>query len=471
MTRWQFKTAFVLIAVLIIVCGCTKKETENSGEIVLRIANMEEYIDEGRWDETLVLANGTEIGSEKGMIADFEKWYENTYGRKVRIEYAAVGTNEELYNLMSLGNTFDLICPSEYMALKLMEEGRLAPFTEDFKDISKPQNYYIRGVSPFIENTLAEMSIGNKQLIDYMAGYMWGSMGLIYNPAKVSEKDVQRWSVLCDHRFYRETTMKDGMRDALFAGLCIKNEDLYCSSDFISSKDYRQQLANLQNDTSPATLKEVEDILSDMRNNAFAIETDSAKADLVSQKANISLQWSGDAVYILDEAEETGLELCYGVPEGCTNLWFDGWVIMKNGIAADLRKQQAAEAFINFISRPDNVIRNMYYIGYTSVIAGGENEDVLEYLKYCYEAKDDKTDVADYDLSYFFGNGDAIIITSADQMKRQLFAQYPTKEVINRAVVMRSFDEEARKRVAQMWINIRCFDIRDLPGYFKTRTQ
>ena len=32
-------------------------------------------------------------------------------------------------------------------------------------------------------------------------------------------------------------------------------------------------------------------------------------------------------------------------------------------------KQQAAEAFINFTSRPDNVIRNMNYVGYTSVIA------------------------------------------------------------------------------------------------------
>ena len=86
-------------------------------------------------------------------------------------------------------------------------------------------------------------------------------------------------------------------------------------------------------------------------------------------KVVLNMQWSGDGVYTMDEAEKDGIELSYAVPEEGSNLWFDGFCMMKNGISGDAKKKQAAQAFINYISRPDNVIRNMYYVGYTSVIA------------------------------------------------------------------------------------------------------
>ena len=53
---------------------------------------------------------------------------------------------------------------------------------------------------------------------------------------------------------------------------------------------------------------------------------------MVTGKVLANLQWSGDAVYTMDQAEEDGVELAYSVPSECTNLWFDGWVMMKNGI-------------------------------------------------------------------------------------------------------------------------------------------
>ena len=48
-------------------------------------------------------------------------------------------------------------------------------------------------------------------------------------------------------------------------------------------------------------------------------------------------------------------------------------------------------------------------------------------------------------------------------MKRQLFAQYPTKEVIERSAVMNYFDDEASVNINQMWINVRCFDLNQIP--------
>ena len=191
-----------------------------------------------------------------------------------------------------------------------------------------------------------------------------------------------------------------------------------------------------------------------MRENAYSMETDSAKQDLVTGKADASLQWSGDGVFSMDNAEEEGLKLCYSVPEDGSNLWFDGWVMMKNGIGGSAAKKQAAEAFINFVSRPDSVIRNMSYIGYTSAITGGDDGSIADYLNVKYGS--DKADAVDYDLSYLFGKK-CVIKADPDQLDRQLFAQYPTKDVLARCAVMKCFSDDANRRISQMWTNVRCY--------------
>ena len=99
------------------------------------MSNWEEYIDLGNWDEeeTIDLPSGDIIG-EASMIHDFEDWYYETYGKHVRVEYSTFGTNEDLYNMLTLGDEFDLVCPSEYMNMKLIAEDMLVPFSEDFFD-------------------------------------------------------------------------------------------------------------------------------------------------------------------------------------------------------------------------------------------------------------------------------------------------------------------------------------------------
>ena len=124
--------------------------------VTLRIANWEEYIDEGDWDEEEAIdledENSTVIFGENSMIEDFEQWYEETYGVKVNVEYSTFGSNEDLYNQLTLGNEFDLVCPSEYMFMKLIAEDRLQPLSEEFFAEDTEENYYIRGVSDYIRN-------------------------------------------------------------------------------------------------------------------------------------------------------------------------------------------------------------------------------------------------------------------------------------------------------------------------------
>ena len=89
------------------------------------------------------------------------------------------------------------------------------------------------------------------------------------------------------------------------------------------------------------------------------------------------------------------------------------------------------------MSRPDNAVRNMYYIGYTSVISGGDDDTVYDYLKWNYEAEDDEEDTTEYPVGFFFcgddSNEDYIMTVPEEQTRRQLFAQYPTQEVLQRS--------------------------------------
>ena len=204
-----------------------------------------------------------------------------------------------------------------------------------------------------------------------------------------------------------------------------------------------------------------------MKNNVYSFETDSGKADMITGKVLANYQWSGDAVYTMDQADEDDYQLDFAVPEESTNIYFDGWVMLKNGIGNDAAKQQAAEAFINFISRPDNAIRNMYYIGYTSFISGGSDPRIFEYLDWNYGAEEDETDTVEYDVNYFFaGDGDPqdyILTVPAEQVDRQLGAQYPSTETIHRSSIMRYFTPEQSAQTNRMWINVRCYNINQVP--------
>ncbi len=475
MKKWKNRTALLLagalcITTLMVPSALTEEAdaAQWAPEVTLRISNWEEYIDLGDWDEDEVidLPSG-DIFGEWAMIEEFEDWYYHTYGVVVNVEYSTFGTNEDLYNMLTLGDVFDLVCPSEYMVMKLMAEDMLVPLSDEFFDTSDPYNYYINGISPYIEDILNEHEIGGEPWGKYMAGYMWGITGIVYNPEIVSEADASSWNILNDEKYRRQITIKDDVRDSYFAAVGALKSDLLTSADFVDDPDYAQHLEEEMNDTSPETVAAVETWLQDVKDKAYSFETDAGKADMVTGKIVANYQWSGDGVYTLDEAEEDGLELAFTVPEESTNIYFDGWVMLKSGLAEDPLKQHAAEAFINYISRPDNVIRNEYYVGYTSCIAGGEDERVFEYAEWCYGAEDGETDGTEYPLGYFFSgkpdDPNYVITAPADQVNRQLAAQYPSEETLERAAIMTYFDTETSDRVKQMWVHVRCYNIHDVP--------
>lgn len=452
-------------------CICSGGTVYAGGEpVTLRVCSWEEYIDLGEWDEeeAIELDNGTVIFGERPLYEEFEDWYRETYGREVRVEYSCFGTNEDLYNQLNMGDTYDLVCPSEYMIMKLMAEDRLVPYSEEFYDTENANNFYINNVSPFIQETLESNEIGGESWGKYAAGYMWGITGVLYNPELVTEEEASTWKIFGNPKFYRQITLKDNVRDSYFAALGILKADELTGEDLIRSADYHDRLADLMNDVSPETISQAQELLDQLMGNVYSLETDSGKADMITGKIVANYQWSGDAVYAMDQADEDDFELRFAVPKESTNLWFDGWVMLKNGIDGNEDRQHAAEAFVNYLSRTDSAVRNMYYIGYTSSIAGNQKDDTIyAYLNWCYGAGEEDEDIMEYPVGYFFSGDnsdeDYILQTTASQMGRQLYSQYPPQDVMDRTAIMRYFDADANRAINQMWINVRCFDIADMP--------
>ena len=437
--------AVLMLASTFSMFGCADKTT--SGK-VLRVCNCEDYI-----DEDLL----TEFTEETG----------------IEVVYSTYGTNENLYNELVINpNSYDLVVPSEYMIEKLAVEGRIQKL--DFTKIANYEN----NLSPFIENRLKGITLENGNLYDYMVGYMWGTMGWVYNRDNVSENDVKNWdSPFNNPSLKKKITIKDAVRDSYLVGLAMVYEnELY-------EADSNQTITQILNNVEPDAIKKVGEKLNSLKPMLYGFEVDSGKNDIVLGRIDAYVAWSGDAAYAIDVAagevededgsfvEEKNLrDLSYSIPEEGSNIWFDGFV-MPSGST----NYEAAYKFLEFISRPENVYRNMNYTGYTSMIAGDgteeieiENEDgsvdtmtlfeavVLDWFDES-EDQDPETIYKDVDLSYFFGIGDSgdYSVTVSEEGYGRLIAQYPTSEIVNRCAVMSYFDNDTLLKINDMWESVK----------------
>ena len=56
-----------------------------------------------------------------------------------------------------------------------------------------------------------------------------------------------------------------------------------------------------------------------------------------------------------------------------------------------------------------------------------------------------------------------MLVTTKEQTKRQLSAQYPSEDVMERSAIMQYFNDEDNSRINQMWISVRCYNIHNIP--------
>lgn len=415
-----------------------------SGEepVTITIFSWEDYIDEGYSEDELEDVNEAlldKVNQEDltySLIELFEKENPN-----IKVNYHSFATNEEMYNELKKDPTaVNIICPSEYMILKMKNEGLIKPY-------DMPQNY-IDYASDYIKGVFDGLGLNDETTNKtYAIGYMWGTMGLIYNADKYSDADFESWENLYDEKFSGKLTIKDSLRDSYIMALAIVYKDELLALDK-ADPDYNNKLSEIFNRTDKETVGKVESALIDLKDNLYGFEVDAGKNDLLTGKIDVNFAWSGDAVYSMYEGDNAGKKLGYAVPKEGSNVWFDGFVMTKDTTGA---KESASIKFLDFISSPESAIRNIEYVGYTSCIAG---EKVFQFAK---DNFGDELGDKEVDLGYFFGDGDykIAVSTGEDGSARHLYAQYSDQETISRCAVMNNFSNEELERVNEMWNNVK----------------
>ena len=353
----------------LIFTGCNNDEED---VLTLNVYNWEDYICRDENDD---------------LIATFEEFATAKYGKKVVVNYSTFGTNENMYNELQLSKVktengsydygYDLVCPSDYMIQKMISEDMLEKLDPTIKEGEKGSlsNYY-----KYSSKYILDLFDGYGWT-DYACGYMYGTMGFVYNPEVLSrsgeyvEGDESHWDFPWKTYSKNLGTIKDSIRDtyALALGKVYTEELSALANQYknneLTDEKYQEKLVEIFNRTDEETVEKVTKELIELKANVYGFEVDSGKRDMASGKIAINFAWSGDAVYTLDIAEEDGTILYYTVPEEGSNIWFDGWVMPKGANVL------LAQEFINFLASPENAVLNMNYIGYTPVVSG---ETMLE---------------------------------------------------------------------------------------------
>lgn len=402
MKKSLFSTFFFALLAASSLGGCSS----GSEGITLRLLNCEDYIGEEEFE--YVTAEGETL-TFSDVLTGFEELESARLGKKVTIVYDTYDTNETMLSSLKTGkSTYDLIVASDYTIQKMMTLGMLQEI-----DFSRVPNY-VDYVSPYLNQQLKALTadIDGKtcSVGDYSVGYMWGTLGILYNPEKVafdkglSEDEVKfamnDWGSLWDPAFHGEMSVKDSMRDTYSVGIMKEFEadiltEMAASGCFDEDlnllpgkwekavETYGPKLADIFNRCDKDNVERVKKTLLELKQNIFGFEVDSGKEDIVKGMIGMNLAWSGDAVYSMDTAEE-GLSpryLYYSVPKTGGNIWFDGWMMTKQ---CDEEHQVLAYDFLNYLSDPVVATANMNYIGYTSFIAG---DAVLDLVREWYDPR------------------------------------------------------------------------------------
>ena len=457
----------ISLASVFALSGCDKEEETK----VLRILNCEDYIYE--YEE-----GDEEYASDKydyqiDMVDQFiAYWADNHDGEEIEVVYDTFDTNETMFNELQTGKTtYDVIVPSDYMVQKLLSNDMLEKF-----DDSELDNLW-ENISPYLKGKFENIKAGEESIYNYSIPYMWGTVGVMYNPSYyegLEEEHVHElfadWDSLYGEELKGSFSIKDSVRDTYAVSL------IHNYRDTIASVTDNNELTSIFNRSDVDTMAEVKADMMNLKENAFGFECDSGKTDMTTQKIGANMCWSGDATWAITEAEEIDLTLYYSIPtsyngeaaKGASNVWFDGFCMPKS---EDLHKDLAQE-FIKFMSQPENAAQNCYCVGYTPGVAG---DVMLDYMYDCYDIRREVggeidpnwvegEDYSLYDLSYFFDGSlsaeyeaanASVLMASQEYVGRQLTAQYPSNDILNRLAIMNDFGTDGNARLLDMWEQVR----------------
>lgn len=249
----------------------------------------------------------------------------------IDVVYEEYETNEIMYPKIQSGAiAYDVVCPSDYMIERMIENDLLAEINFD----NVPN---IKNIGDVYMEQSRQFDPDNK----YSVPYLWGTVGILYNKTMVDEP-IDSWSVLWDEKYRDSILMQDSVRDAF--GVALK------------------YLGYSLNSTDLDELTAAQKLLIEQKPLVQAYVVDQVRDKMIGNEAAIGVIYSGEAIYT--QLENPDLE--YVIPKEGSNIWIDSLVIPKNA-----KHKENAEAFIDFVCRPEIAKMNFDFITYSIPNEGG----------------------------------------------------------------------------------------------------
>lgn len=244
----------------------------------------------------------------------------------IQVIYEEFETNEIMYPKIQSGAiAYDLVCPSDYMIQKMIQNDLLQPL--NFDNIPNAKN---------IGQVYYEKSRQFDPDNQYSIPYCWGTVGILYN-TKMVEEPIDSWTMLWDTQYKDNILMQDSVRDAFAVAL--------------------KTLGYSLNSTSIHELTQAKDLLVQQKPLVQAYVIDQVRDKMIGNEAAIGVIYSGEAIYTQTENPD----LAYVVPKEGSNMWIDSWVMPKNA-----PNKENAEKFLDFLCRPEIALMNFEYITYST---------------------------------------------------------------------------------------------------------
>ena len=311
----MIKRIISFITLIAVMAMCFTLTSCDGGEsLTLNVYNWGEYISDGSEDTF-------------DTIAEFENWYQQTYGVKVNVNYDTYTSNEDMYNKISSGAvSYDVIFPSDYMIARMSDENMLLPL--NFDNIP---NY------KYISDDFKGLYYDSNN--EYTVPYAYGIVGVIYDANEVDASDIGDWNLMWNEKYSGSIVQFNNSRDAF--GSAIYKLGLDVNSEDKATWD-----------------KAVKELIA-QRPLVYSYVMDEIYNIMESGEAAVGAYYAGDYFTMLDnQAEDVDLKFYY--PER-TNYYIDAMCI-----PTGCQNKELAEIFINYMLSEEPAIANAEYTYYAS---------------------------------------------------------------------------------------------------------
>lgn len=289
----------------------------NAQERVVNVYNWSDYIDESILDE---------FTKETG----------------IKVVYDVYDSNEILETKLLAGSSgYDVVVPTGSFLARQIQAGV-------YQKLDKSKLPNLKNMWDVVAERTAIFDPGN----EYSINYMWGTIGIGYNIAKVKEAlgvdSIDSWDAV----FNPENAAK------------LQECGIHLLDSPTDMIPVTLAYLGLNPDSHEAEdIAKAEEALLKIRPHVRKFHSSEYINALANGDICVAVGWSGDIFQARDRAAEAnqGVEIGYAIPKEGTQMWFD-----QMAIPADAPHPEEAHVFLNFIMKPEVIANASNYVFYAN---------------------------------------------------------------------------------------------------------